>query len=444
MTGTPHKILKILSGPNAGAEAALPYGEYSFGSDGECDIILADSAVAAQHMMLTINEEGVNARPAGGTVLFAGEAMDSDGVPIEDFTVLTIGGTHICLGPSDEPWPNIPLPSLLDGPSKQEEPEEPEEEQKVEADSEETKQADPQFKNYMIAGTIAVLLLAAIWLLFLRGPSLSPAEKLRAALDKHGFATLQVMQNGTEISIDGLLDTQQQRDRLEELLQTFKPVPDTDIRILESLAFTLQNTLQKKGLPLGIANIGGGTLRVAGFVGSKDAANGVRTVMKPVEDEGIKVKYLLTDWKTLKPELETIMRARKLDGKLKFTPGMYMIETIGSLNNIEQVRWEEAQKEISDLLQGPAPFFSTAEELEPQKKTRPAPVVRKKLFNKPRLNCFVIKAVNKNGRRFVKVNGRLYDTGDLMPSGYRVQEISQKIIVLVRKDHTLYCPAGGN
>ena len=54
-------LIKILTGPHAGAEALLDPGAYVLGADDVCDIILQDSGVAGRHMRLKL-ESGYDFR----------------------------------------------------------------------------------------------------------------------------------------------------------------------------------------------------------------------------------------------------------------------------------------------------------------------------------------------------------------------------------------------
>ena len=111
------RILKILSGPNCGAEAELVPGRYVLGSDSGCDIVLADSAIAPNHLALEIKQNGqetlTRAVPLEGQSLLKNERIEANGAQVEDFALLTLGGTYIILGPADQLWPALSLPYLV-------------------------------------------------------------------------------------------------------------------------------------------------------------------------------------------------------------------------------------------------------------------------------------------------------------------------------------------
>ena len=88
-------ILKIVEGPNRGAEIALVEGvAVTLGKGDECDIVLADS---------TLPEEPLSIEATGDAVTVNGEQL-------EQFAVKTLGATSIAVGPADAPWGELKWP----------------------------------------------------------------------------------------------------------------------------------------------------------------------------------------------------------------------------------------------------------------------------------------------------------------------------------------------
>ena len=82
-------LLKIVEGPNKGAEIALVEGvSVTLGKGDDCDVILADP---------TLPDD-----PA--TVAAAPDGVTFDGSPLAPFQVVTRGATSFAVGPSDQPW----------------------------------------------------------------------------------------------------------------------------------------------------------------------------------------------------------------------------------------------------------------------------------------------------------------------------------------------------
>ena len=97
-------LLKIVQGPNAGAEIALPDGiEITVGKADTCDIVLADPTLPDAPLKLS-------ADASGGVTL--------DGSPLEPFHVHLFGSTALAVGPADAAW----APLIFPAPEKPEEP----------------------------------------------------------------------------------------------------------------------------------------------------------------------------------------------------------------------------------------------------------------------------------------------------------------------------------
>lgn len=81
-------LLKIIEGPNKGAEAALVEGvPVTLGKDEDCDIVLADATM-----------------PGKTTVAATADGVSLDGAPLPLLHVKALGATSLAVGPADEPW----------------------------------------------------------------------------------------------------------------------------------------------------------------------------------------------------------------------------------------------------------------------------------------------------------------------------------------------------
>ena len=95
-------LLKIVEGPNKGAEIALVEGvAVTFGKTDDCDIMLADATFPDSPVRL-------EATPTGVTV---------DGEALANFHVRTIGSTAFAAGPADAPWGNLTWPAREEMPA---------------------------------------------------------------------------------------------------------------------------------------------------------------------------------------------------------------------------------------------------------------------------------------------------------------------------------------
>jgi type III secretion system YscD/HrpQ family protein len=111
-------LLKIISGPHQGAEVLLKPGRLVVGSHPDCDLVLHDVLVAAQHFALTLEKGVLTVEPLEGRVFTQGKRVEARGT-VREFGFVTAGTTHLVLGPAAARWP---LLSAADVPALEKEP----------------------------------------------------------------------------------------------------------------------------------------------------------------------------------------------------------------------------------------------------------------------------------------------------------------------------------
>ena len=90
-------LLKIISGPHQGAEVLLKPGRLVVGSHPDCDLVLHDVLVAAQHFALTLEKGVLTVEPLEGRVFTQGKRVEARGT-VREFGFVTAGTTHLVLG----------------------------------------------------------------------------------------------------------------------------------------------------------------------------------------------------------------------------------------------------------------------------------------------------------------------------------------------------------
>ena len=92
-------LLKIVEGPNKGAEIALVEGiAVTLGKGDDCDIVLADPTMPDAPLSVEASADGV---------VVGGE-------PLESYSVKTFGSTSFAVGPADVPWGELKWPKAED------------------------------------------------------------------------------------------------------------------------------------------------------------------------------------------------------------------------------------------------------------------------------------------------------------------------------------------
>ena len=111
MDGDKGWILKILTGPHVGSEAALSAGVYLMGRGENCDIILHDNSLAEQHFQLSLDADkiGLSILAEDYPCYVDGEEVDANSVEIKPYQVISAGTFFFTLGSAQEAWPPIEL-----------------------------------------------------------------------------------------------------------------------------------------------------------------------------------------------------------------------------------------------------------------------------------------------------------------------------------------------
>lgn len=185
-------ILKIVQGPNAGAEIALADGlKVTLGKDDACDIVLADATLPDGPCALDVSAGGV-------TFAAPGESARE----IKPFEVVVMGTTAFAIGPAEGAWGELTWPSDKNGEEAVEEAESESEEVADEAAPESTpgeREDSGQKRRRRGLGcllflVLLLLLAVAAWLLWPRAVARWP---------KLGSLGTRVFQSEEESQVSG-------------------------------------------------------------------------------------------------------------------------------------------------------------------------------------------------------------------------------------------------
>lgn len=229
-------LLKIVEGPNKGAEIALVEGvAVTVGKGDDCDIVLADSTMPDAPATIEVGDGGVTI----------------DGAPLEPFHVKTLGATSFAVGPADAPWeplvwpkaeeesPETPeTPETPDKPESPETPEKPESPEKP--DKPESKEKPRRRLGCIVAlAVLALLLLLAAIAWFARSSrgSSETGEAEKATLsdiaERYGLSLSK--SEGGEVSISGNLKTR--RERLAATAEAYQARPGVELDLTDDESF---------------------------------------------------------------------------------------------------------------------------------------------------------------------------------------------------------------
>lgn len=303
-------LLKIVEGPNKGAEIALVEGvAVTFGKGDDCDIVIADSTMPAEPMNIEPSETGVTV---------GGEAL-------EPLHVKTVGATSFAVGPTDAPWGELVWPSNEKPKVEETKVEEPKVEGTKKSDPEEPedKQSEKQTRLGCVGCRLAMLalLIAMIALGWVFRGSIKECDwsklydrfitRSRAGdssvSDIHSPATLESIaekyglafaNERTTPSLSGNLATR--RERLAATAEAYEAMPGVELDITDDESFRTAAEDALFTLTEGALKVSVATNRFLRIVGSSpspaalkktiEALNGDLPRLRDVDMTGVSIR----------------------------------------------------------------------------------------------------------------------------------------------------------
>lgn len=297
-------LLKVIAGPHQGAEIDLAPGKSLIGSDEGCDVVLHDVLVAPQHLALDAGEKAVFVEPLGGRVYVGGRRVKEVRIKIDPFTFITLGGSHMVIGPMEGKWP---LLSAGDVPELEKEPVEGEEsaagakaassgataEPGPDNTDDDGKSLPPRKRAVALFGVAFGLILLTAWLVLFniwksnnflaRSGDGTDDLKHRAeeVLELHGAkSTVSVEMEGGRLYARGYVDSIDKLLNIEKDLRTKATGVMPRVWSQEAISESAKSILRLQRLPLDVATEEGGKLVITGTVDNRDHWNRVRQQLK--------------------------------------------------------------------------------------------------------------------------------------------------------------------
>ena len=111
--------LEVVHGPNKGAYVSLKDGVYSVGKSEKCDLILNDTALQDHHIDIFLKQGDITVSTMGSDVWVEGKLCSSFHKKLNLYDIITIGSSHIAIGPDEVKWPLLtpPIPENIENDS---------------------------------------------------------------------------------------------------------------------------------------------------------------------------------------------------------------------------------------------------------------------------------------------------------------------------------------
>ncbi|WLQ16241.1 type III secretion system inner membrane ring subunit SctD [Hahella aquimaris] len=432
-------MIKLLSGPHAGAEMRLENRTYRVGSADDCDIVLHDKLLPDLAFTLCVGMDGVRLQREGEnetsvTLLCEGRESDDPDLLTDAYSVYSLGMLHFCFGPAHQRWPDISLPTPYHAgetnPSNLPAAAESEHSQDAMGKRQESGRSGlsrrsrlmlnlPVFMCFIIGGVIFNSR-------FLDAGVIPPEASLDlAGIVAHDWrfeglaVNPQTQTNGAnKWLISGYVDTAAQAADLKRRLQALNALFELDIRVMESVKRSTETLLQQFQLSHLTVSLGDqpGELVISGVEANLDNwlrqkellladIPGLTHIQDRVERPESRLNQL-KQW--LQEEgLDKQVLVNAQDGRLSITSDIRLEESEA---------WRRVQRKFQER-------FGGALEAAVIANARPALAIRSvSLGAVPHL---------------VLANGRRYGLGAHVSDGYFLEQVAKDAVVLRRGEELI-------
>lgn len=440
--------LRIISGPQAGAEALVIEGEAVLGSHGACALVLADPAIAPRHCCVRIRDGVFRVIPLDGPVYLDGQAIPAEGVELAPFTPVLAGGTGFALAAAEATWPDVAPPAP---PA----PEPPEARGKVQADAVGPDSPAPgddgtsdggkagaasplgrwwrdlKRRPALLSVLVAVALLGLLGLVLVLGTASKPTgpvldeqiREIKIYLKRAGVLDATVAKNKTGVVVNGVVDDDARgseiREGVRDIAPTARVVLYTKAKILDGL----MGELAQRQLRCKAAIDSRGTVSLSGWAWNATSLEQALESFRhntPVE--------VAIDNNALTGEQVIAITSKEaekegLSGYLQLTARPVGVEVTGKLSPSQIADWERVKATVGKTLPDMPPFQVNI-------------VTR---YDDPRLA--VVGTINIGHLHgLLMKDGTKYFEGSLLPNGWTLESVTAESVIITKDGRVVSYP----
>ncbi len=476
-TQTSSYLIKILSGPHQGAEVAVGEGELIIGSSLESDLILSDTLIAPSHLKLHIEKGEIAITPLNDKVYLDGYLIAPEAKLIHTFQYITLGSTHLVIGPNGEAWPTLSPPNLSElknqikessapaitpiEANKPSSDDNPQEEPSSEADPEaappqegEDKPAEdtekPAAKKTkelekpktgskvpilipVIGGFLLLIALLIGGFLFLY-PSSEPKVNFNAISlkqfekGKQGIIAILESRNissedfqfdykNRQLECTGMVDTNRQKRDIERAIRTLSPYYKINIRSQESLVITCREVLNLLNATAVVSGQGAGVVKISGYLANTSAWENAKKSLLSDTPGLVSIIDKVVTAKEVADYTFPILNRYQIGQRVKLYAENQGVVARGSLTESSRKDWYEARLEIEKALGSEIAFKDDVEFNSGAEK----------IYLDARIESVTI---TESLKWMSLQNGKTYFEGSIIPSGYTIERISKEGVVI--------------
>lgn len=245
------KVLRIVAGLHAGASRNLADQEMLVvGSGDDCDIVLADTGVAAHHALITLVGGVFTLRALDAPVRVEGKPLHpGDPVELRPLQRIDLGEAAIAFGGRDEAAWEALFPAIADKASKQ--------------------RARPFLRRLPLIAASAVLALAVVAVIAAmiprRNDQVDTQAYLQALVPQYGISQGKVSTavNGIPV-LSGTVESEAVRNRIQQELGQTGVTASLALRTGEDMARDVREVFRMEGVNVDTRYLGGGEVEING------------------------------------------------------------------------------------------------------------------------------------------------------------------------------------
>jgi type III secretion system YscD/HrpQ family protein len=448
VTASQHLILRILSGPNTGAEAVLS-GRLVVGSADTADIVISDPALKPEHFTILPEGSAASVLVGDAPLFIKGEARRNGAYKLVPFDLVKFGSTCLAIGPQGADWPTFSQADLLPEASNTPKPVAP-------ATEVSTRQsaavalpggsrslAAPggggrrrvQVATFMMA-LVAAVVFAAGYMFFVEstlpagGENVAPLALARDIVRAAGASGVEVVQNSDgALAIEGFVETTDEQQRLRQALLSANLPIEYRVVSLEQQVSAVRTEVASTGAKLSVTtDPKKGSIIIEGILPGLSHFEGLKqSLLRDIPDLRPLDLRVVTPEQVVRETREKLAAAG-LESATKIEASPEGIRIVGALDEGKRATVARIVSELNDRFAG-AIKVENATTLA----KAPVPLPRSEVTvqaSSPIKNVTIV-VTGKNGF-FIDAAGQRYSVGGKLANGEVIEHIDTDQVVTLK------------
>ena len=434
--------IKLLSGPHTGAEVEMDTNDsiLTVGSGDSAELLLADALVKPLHAEISCDSGQIFVKSLGGRTFLNGKPLKGDGpTAIGDFQFVTVGTTHMLIGPSDGDWvlhDSDATPALEI--SDEEVPREVSSKVNMSADSTILRAARERVERvrrrkrrikvflYTVSTIVAVFLVAC----------LIPKKKLPNAVDTEKTIRSQIAAMGQypavsvrvdrgQVVIDGYVQTNGDLQDLRTIVNASYPGVHYGVRSQERIVGAIEEQLRAIDGKFRVTQLQPGAYAIGGYVYDADSWQKTRSRLASDVPGVKKIQNDVMTPDQVSSLAQDVLARTGLTRYINVVPEATRVLFHGKISSLQMEQWKSAAEDFIQTFADVVPLDFDVQTLSAQTETSV-----NAFFPQPIQSI----TIGSSGLSWVATgDGHKYFIGSFLPSGWRVDAIETDGLSLSRE-----------